>query len=53
MATKRKFKVFYDIHSGGHGSSTATVEAESESDAAAVFKRLHDSRAIIARVVPA
>lgn len=53
MFGRRKWKVHYDLNRPQGGWSTAIVEAASESDAAAVFRRTHDARAVIDRVVPA
>ena len=53
LAKKTKWIVYYDLSPGGHGGSKSTIEGLSESDAAANFRRLHDKRAIIHRVIPA
>lgn len=50
---KRKWKVFYDLHAHGTGATTSVVEAESEHDAVAVFRRSADRRAIVKNVKPA
>jgi len=52
MGAKRKFVVKYHLPGQPPKSSSKTVQAESESDAADVFRRTSDSRAIVDVVLP-